>query len=381
MDKQKPIRILHVLTAMKLAGTETMIMNYYRNIDRSVIQFDFAVSATEACEYDSEIIENGGRIYHYPRYTGKNHFLYKRWWRSFFKTHPEHLIVHGHIGSTAAIYLRIAKKHGRYTIAHSHSTMSKLTGRVLLYKVFSYPTRFVADCFFGCSKEALIDRFGKKVADNKKKAYVIRNAIDVEKFEFDEETRGRIRQQYYESDETVVLGTVGRFTAAKNPFQIVKICDELKRRGVLYSFWWFGEGELENEIKKSIKLRRLEDRIKLVGTRPDIYNALQGMDIFIFPSSWEGLPVSCIEAQASGLITICSNVVSKEAIVASNLCNTLDPDDTSAWCELIMNRIKLLKSEKYRRSSPISSLNRSGFNIKESSKNLLRHYLSILNKM
>ena len=79
----EPIRILHVLTAMNMAGTETLLMNFYRNIDRSKVQFDFAVSATQECAYDQEILDMGGKIIHYPRYTGKNHFAYKKWWKEF----------------------------------------------------------------------------------------------------------------------------------------------------------------------------------------------------------------------------------------------------------------------------------------------------------
>ena len=134
----EPLRILHVLTAMDLAGTETLLMNFYRNIDRSKVQFDFAVSATKECAYDQEIISMGGLIFHYPRYRGTNHFAYKKWWKIFLETHPEYKIIHGHIGSTAAIYLSIAKSMGRYTIAHSHSTDSTLTLHSILFATCAY---------------------------------------------------------------------------------------------------------------------------------------------------------------------------------------------------------------------------------------------------
>lgn len=101
----RPIRILHVLTAMNLAGTETLLMNFYRNINRDMVQFDFAVSATQECAYDREIEELGGHIYHYPSYRGKNHFSYKKWRNDFLVEHPEYHIIHGHIGSTASIII------------------------------------------------------------------------------------------------------------------------------------------------------------------------------------------------------------------------------------------------------------------------------------
>ena len=120
------IRILHVLHIMNYAGTETLLMNIYRNVDRNQIQFDFAVCDVSIGDYDEEIKSLGGRLIYYPRYKGINHFLYKKWWNSFFREHKEYCIVHGHIGSTAAIYLSIANKYGCYTIAHSHATDSHI---------------------------------------------------------------------------------------------------------------------------------------------------------------------------------------------------------------------------------------------------------------
>ena len=104
---KKPIRVLHVLASMNRAGTETLLMTIYRNIDRNLIQFDFAVSTSEDSAYDKEILQMGGRIYHYPKYTGKNHFKYIKWWKDFLREPPEYRVIHGPIGSTAAIYLSI----------------------------------------------------------------------------------------------------------------------------------------------------------------------------------------------------------------------------------------------------------------------------------
>ena len=156
----EPIRILHVIGIMNRGGAETMIMNLYRNIDRSKVQFDFVENEGDTADFDEEILSLGGNIFHCPRYVGKNHLTYCRWWRDFFASHKGvYAVVHGHIGSTAAIYLSIAKRHGAYTIAHSHSAGFGSA----MYRVFSYPTRYVADHFFACSRDAGISRYGKKV--------------------------------------------------------------------------------------------------------------------------------------------------------------------------------------------------------------------------
>ena len=115
------IRVLQVIGAMDRAGAETMIMNYYRNMDRTQIQFDFLVHTEHRCDYDGEIESLGGNIYHIPHYTGLNHFLYQRACKQFFESHPEISLVHGHIGSGAAVYLSEAKKAGLHNNAHAHS--------------------------------------------------------------------------------------------------------------------------------------------------------------------------------------------------------------------------------------------------------------------
>ena len=176
---EAPIRVLHVIGIMNRGGAETMIMNLYRNIDRTKVQFDFVENSNEPAAFDAEIRALGGKVYRCPHYNGKNHFTYIKWWNTFFLTHKdEYPIVHGHLGSTAAIYLSIAKKYGAYTIAHSHSTG---TGSII-YRIFSYRTRYIADFFMACSVDAAIARYGKKVGNNKNYCNILNNAINIDKF-------------------------------------------------------------------------------------------------------------------------------------------------------------------------------------------------------
>ncbi len=371
----EPIRILHVLTAMDMAGTETLLMNIYRNIDRDKVQFDFAVSTSAECAYDREICDMGGKIIHYPRYRGVNHFAYKKWWREFLVSHPEYRIVHGHIGSTAAIYLGIAKKLGRYTIAHSHSTASTVSLHSVLYGIYAYPTRFIANQFFGCSKQALIDRYGKVVANDSSRARVINNAIDAKKFVYNEDIRKNIRDEYGIKSDEMILATVGRLTKQKNPYEIIRICAMLKSRGLEFKFLWFGMGELEKELKQEVKEKKLEDAILFMGNRSDIHNVLQAADIFLFPSIWEGLGIACVEAQAAGLVTFCSDTVPVEAKVTS-LCRYLPLDDTKLWCESIEESVMIIRSQGYKRPDTYKDVVKSGFDIVEVAGWLQEYYLN-----
>ncbi len=369
-----PIRVLHVLTAMDMAGTETLLMNLYRNIDRDIIQFDFAVSATKECAYDSEIISLGGRIFHYPRYKVTNHISYVKWWKEFLSEHEEYRIIHGHIGSTASIYLRIAKKLNRFAIAHSHSTDSSRSIYSLAYKLYSFPTRNIADYFFGCSKQALIDRYGKKVANNTKIAQVLNNAIDAKKFSFSSSVRENTRREYGVPDDLVVLGTVGRLTHQKNPLETVRICGELNRRGVNFVFWWFGEGDMKAVIQEAIEAEGIQERVRLMGVRSDVNNVLQGMDIFLFPSIWEGLGISCVEAQASGLPTFCSDTIPEEAKV-SEQCKYLKLNDTNMWCDSIQETIRRIKAQDYIRPDNYLVVKAAGYDICEMASQISKMYL------
>ena len=145
-----PVRILHVLGRLDRGGAETMIMDLYRNVDRSKIQFDFVIHTNDTCEYSEEIYELGGKIYNVPRYNGKNHIKYKKAWNLLFSQHPEYKIVHGHVRSTASIYLNIAKKYGLITIAHSHSIASRGNKVEQLVKnTLQLPIRYIADYKIG----------------------------------------------------------------------------------------------------------------------------------------------------------------------------------------------------------------------------------------
>lgn len=366
-NRKAPIRILHVLTAMNRAGAETMLMNLYRAIDRERVQFDFAVTAKETCDYDGEILSLGGKIIHYPKYTGKNLFAYKKWWDTFFRSHPEYRIIHGHIGSTASIYLKIAKEHGRYTIAHSHST-GGMNVHDVLYKVLSYNTRFIADYFFGCSTEALISRYGKAITEQPEKSCVLRNGIDVQRYKHNEETCRTVREQLGLSQDTLVVGTVGRFTEAKNVFFIVDILENLKKRIPDYRFLWAGTGELKDQIVARIAEKNLQENILLLGVREDVPELLQAMNVFILPSKYEGLPVIGVEVQAAGLPMLCSDKVSPELKI-SNCISFLSVDSTNPWVDGILQERTFRRIE----DAPMD-VAQAGYDVRTTSRWLLAFY-------
>ncbi len=364
-----PIRVLQVIGRMDQGGAEMMIMNLYRNIDRQKIQFDFVENENNGAFFDEEIKSLGGNIYHCPRFTGKNLFTYKKWWKDFFNAHHEYKIVHGHIGSTAAFYLKEAKKHGIVTIAHSHNTDGK-NRKQALYNILSYPTRYIADYLFMCSKQAGIDRYGQKAASDPNRAFFFPNSIDTEIFRFNEDIRKKKRKELRIKDDEFLVGHVGRFAEQKNHSFLLDIFHEITRINPNAKLLLVGEGDLRSSIEGKISSLGLKDKVILTGTRPDVNELMMAMDTLVFPSKYEGLPVSLVEAQCTGLPCVISDNVPGDAILVIDLISILSlNDDASKWANIVLeyrNNNRIIYADKVKEA---------GFDIKKSAKWLEEFYL------
>lgn len=372
---ETPVRVLQVIGIMNRGGAETMIMNLYRNIDRTKVQFDFVVHTNEMGMFDNEIEELGGKIYHCPRYVIKNHLFYKNWWNNFLKEHSsEYIAVHGHIGSTASIYLSIAKKYGLYTIAHSHSAGKVISVKDVIYKIISYRTRNIADYFFGCSELAGVKRYGKKVVNNSKIFSVLNNAIDVNKYVFSNGIRSKIRKELSIDENQLVIGHIGRFDKAKNQSYLVNVFEELHNADKNTKLVLVGSGENVESIKMQIKELNLENSIILTGVRSDVYDLLQAFDVFVFPSIYEGLPVTVIEAQASGLKCLLSDTITKEVDITGLVEYMSLNNSAEEWAEKILSIIP------YDRVNTSDKIISAGYDINTTAKQLTEFYLNIQEK-
>lgn len=374
MEKQEqPIRVLEVLGRMDRGGAEAMIMNLYRKMDRNKVQLDFMVHTQDHCLFDDEIEQLGGHIYRVPRFKVYNFFSYKRAWKRFFKEHPEHRVIHGHMGATAAIYLHEANKAGRFTIAHSHSARSSIKGiHNFFYRLFAYPTRYVGKQLFGCSSEAGLARYGRKAVDGSHYQN-FPNAIDLNKFTFQKCIRERTRATFSIRNDQIVIICTGRITVQKNPAMVFEIFQKIVKQDTNAICLWVGTGELEEKYKGLIKVAGLEDRIRMTGVRSDIPELLQAADAFLFPSLWEGLPVSVIEAQATGLPCVIADTISKEVEVSPLVEWHSLSESPELWAERCL---QLAKSAMQKRFSPIDDVRKAGYDINESVKKLSELYLS-----
>lgn len=368
---EEPIRILHVLTRMDYGGTETLLMNLYRKIDRTKIQFDFAVSTVSEAPYDKEIYSLGGHIYHYPRYIIKNHLAYCNWWEKFFENEgKQYKIVHGHICSTAAMYLSIAKKVGCYTIAHSHNTNAKMNIKEFLYRCYVRPVRYIADYFMGCSKQAIIDRFGENVEG---KSMVLINGIDAKKYSYNQHCRIKMRNELKISDGTFVVGHVGRQTKQKNPFFILDVFECIKKRSPNSVLLYIGKGELHDQVVSVISSKGLENDVLLINETNHVESYMQAMDTFLFPSLWEGLGIVAIEAQASGLNVFASDTVQQEVNITSLVQYLSLKESPEVWAEIILN-----SDFKHRRNT-YEQIVESGFDIEQTAQWLQSFYFDHYN--
>lgn len=333
-------RILHVLNALNVGGTETVIMNLYRRIDRSEFQFDFVVHVPDEGVYEPEIRQLGGRVFRAQKYYVKNYLPYARWWRGFLRDHPEYRVVHCHQGSCAPVCLREANRAGRVSVAHSHGTRNPdRSPRTLAWELSSWPTRHVAQRFLACSEEAGIDRFGSKVVRSSR-FHVMKNGIDVKRFEFSPVARAEVRASLGIGESTLVVGHAGRLSPQKNHEKILSVFSCVADRHGNSVLMLVGQGEREQELRSLAGSLGMGDRVIFAGVHPNVEDYYSAMDVFLFPSHWEGLGMVAVEAQASGLSVVASEAVPTLADVGADLFERLSLDEPAeVWARAILSHV------------------------------------------
>lgn len=353
---EEPIRILHVLGGLSLGGAESRIMDLYRSTDRQKMQFDFLVHSSEKEHFDEEIEALGGRIYRVPRFKVYNWFFYKRALKRFFAQHHEFRAVHGHMTSTAAIYLPIAKKAG-VPIVIGHARSAGVSGGLkgLLTKWLRRPLKHRADYCLACSKEAGEAVYGKKWMDAGR-VEVIPNAIDADKYGYDENVRNEMRRELGLSDK-LVIGHVGSFREAKNHVFLIQIFAEIYKKRKDAVLLLLGDGALRETIEKQVSEAGLTQAVRFLGNQAKVSPYYQAMDYLVFPSLYEGLPGTVIEAQAAGLRILVSDAVTKEAGV-TELAEFFSLHKTaSEWAAHVVENCG------YERKNRLSDIQKAGFDI------------------
>lgn len=362
------VRVLQVVTSMEKGGIENMLMNFYRKIDRTKVQFDFLIHDPKRADFEDEIEEMGGRIYRTPERNIKDFGNYLKGLDEFFRQHQEYKIVHSHINTMSIFVLQAAKKNGVLVrIAHSHTAETEKGRKKALKDLFKANINKVCTDRFACGEKAGRYLFGDRNFD-KGLVTIVNNGIDCDLFRFDDAKRSEIRKKYGFGD-ALVIGHVGRFDEFKNQSFLIDILDCLKKSDIEAKLLLLGEGPLLDEIKEKVGRLGLSDTVVFAGVVPDVYRYLNAMDVFVFPSVFEGLPLTLIEAQANGMKIFASDAVSQESDL-TGLVEFLPLSlGADGWAEKIKGEMPFVRQDK------TEKIREAGYDSETSAKWLERFYL------
>lgn len=367
----EPIRILQCVTIMNRNGLENRLMDIYRNIDRSVIQFDFMTNRTEAGEFDEEIGQLGGRVYHMSRIAPRSFFRYIRELRTFFQEHSEYKIVHSHLNTLSTWPLLMAKRAGvPVRIAHSRNASMDRNIK-MVYKAFS--RLFIngqATDRFACSRSAGIWLFGKKQVEQDT-FHVIPNAIQLDRFLYSEDKRQKMRRDLGIGEQELAIVCVARFSRQKNHGYLLRVFSEIQKRNPDSRLYLVGQGELEQEICSQISALNLENSVVFLGSRSDVGDVLTAMDGFLFPSFYEGFGTVLVEAQCSALPVLASDTIPSE----TKLCDCVEfasiKEEPQVWADKILRMVN-----RSVRTDNSGLIREKGYDIRQSYTWMQQFYLS-----
>ncbi|MBR5521035.1 MAG: glycosyltransferase family 1 protein [Oscillospiraceae bacterium] len=325
------IRVLHCVVGMNYGGYETFLMNVYRNIDRTKVQFDFLTSLPGV--FDEEIKKMGGIVYRIPFITKVGPFAYQKNLDNFLRLHPEYDIVHSHMDKFSGSVMKAARKAGVKTrIAHSHNTQNEGGIVYQLVKDF-YGKMIEPNCThrFACSQEAADWMFGEKG----KETIVVYNGIEVAKYFPDKAKRTEIRKKL-KLENAFIVGHTGRFAHQKNHSFLIDVFKEIKEKRRDAKLLLIGAGDLQNETKEKVKSLGLENDVIFYGTTDKVHQVLQAMDTFVMPSHHEGLGIVLIEAQCAGLYCTASTAVPSLAQITDNMQFISLEESREVWADKIL---------------------------------------------
>ncbi|MFE7060549.1 glycosyltransferase family 1 protein [Sutcliffiella sp. NPDC057660] len=368
LDMNKKIRVLHIVGAMNRAGTETMLMNIFRNIDRSKVHFDFLSFSLQPAHYDEEIIRLGGRVIRISKTQSLMNMI------KALKDYGPYDVVHSHTLFHCGMANLAAKLAGvKIRIAHAHTTLDKNDTFLRKLYIFSMrtATKLFSTHYLACSKQAGAYLFGNATEENQKYMY-FPNLIDYPKFMAGKKEEVSVFKKESGLENKKVIGHIGRFIEAKNHRFLLQLLKCLIKKDDSFALLLVGDGDLKEQIEEAAKNEGVSNYIRFVGLREDVDTMLQTMDVFVFPSKYEGLGLVLLEAQASGLPCIVSEAIQPEADLKLGLFTRLSlKDDHDLWAEKI---IEITNQNKMEVSMISSSFEKSGYSLTKGISKLVKIY-------
>lgn len=366
-------RVLQVMGGLKRGGLETFAMNVYHAIDRTKIQFDFLLTQVTDGDYEEEARRMGANIYYLP---ARNNGIkaYEQSLDLFFKEHHDYIAVHEHISSLTSIRpIYYAKKYGiPVRVLHSHSSSIQKSLRfhwlhTILHYVNKPKVAKWATHYLGCSDKAL--DWAYKYTGIRSRAHMINNGIDTEKYMYNSLIRTEVRREFNISLDDFVIGHVGRFIPLKNQTFLVDILEQIHKDDSTAKLLLIGEGETLDAVKNKVASKDLQDFVVFTGVRSDVFRLMQAMDIFVMPSWFEGLPVSLVEAQASGLPIVSSATISRDVDITQTIQFKSIEESAEDWAHSI-----LLLRANHQRSNNLDKIIEAGFDSKTAVEQLIAIY-------
>lgn len=376
--------VLQVLSKLDSGGAEKLVISWNsQKIYGAPFTFMLDTPQSYSGHYDGVISNQGSNVYRVSKFKGYNLINYLIDWIKFFNSDvgKNIKIVHGHVGSSAIIYLTVARLYGKKTIAHSHNIYSpSINLKEIAYRILSFPVRFIADKFVGPSKMALQSRFGFKTAQNELKSKVLYNAFQIDDFIYSSNCRVSVREEFGLTEDTILVGTVGRLVTQKNHVKFLNILSGLQKKyhdkkivGIIV-----GSGPLETNLKKYAN--ELNANVIFQRSVHNIQDYYSAFDIFLLTSYMEGLGNVLIEAQMSGLQVISTNRIPLEAHISENLKELSIQYSDEVWIKHISSIISNLESFKKSRfeESHKVIINNEQYDIERAATTLTNFYQDLL---
>ena len=368
------IRILQSVSNMDRGGIETMLMNYYRHLDRDQFQFDFLVNKEKPGFFDAEVRSLGGRIFMGPGLSPLKYPEYLRYMKTLLDREKEIKVLHAHNEAMEFYALNGAKKAGfPVRIAHAHNTHLPRGLKLPVKLVCKEMIPGAATDYFACGRDAGIYYFGEKRWNES--GVLIHNAIDLERFGYRREVRTRLRREY-QLENKLVVGSVARFMVQKNHTRMLEQFACLKKIYPNSHLLLAGEGELQAAMEEKAKRLGIYDSVSFLGVQKDTSIWYQAMDVFLMPSLFEGLPVVGIEAKASGLPCVFSDTITDEILLSDRAVRLSLEQPDEVWAKELIR----LGTADRDRAEGTGIVRSAGYDIVEETKRLQEIYVSLIEK-
>lgn len=366
------LNVLHIAPGIDGGGVGGVIYNYLSHMDLKDMHVEVVVRDYGHRQFLHDRFDELGISVHYIVQRKKN-----------LKKHFEEIskiirdgkfdIVHCHDQNWSIIYLKIAEKMGvPVRIAHSHLTVQTSDRiKIAISNLFTASLKKTATGYFACGKAAGVYMWGSEIA-NSSKLYVMRNAVDAQRFQFSDSIRDEYRKKFGFEDKTVI-GHIGRFNEQKNHLFLINIFKAYLNIDSTAVLILIGIGELEQQIRELVIKNEMQNNVIFLGQREDVRELYNAFDVFVLPSLYEGLPVVGVEAQANGLPCVFSDTISNEVVILPNTKVLKLSDSAQMWAHVIRN---LANRKQNDRRDAIDLINAAGYNIEVEAEKLRKYYFT-----